>query len=396
MNNKRVILVTGPPGNQRDEYLQRAIKGMDDVGYHHVFEYMQQVALNYFKTNLTRENVFDIPKNRLEDIRDASIDEIAKRINLSNKKIEIISTPARFKVKPIRDYYSGFVDGLNESHIEKLKPDMIILFIDDLLRVRRNLRQDEHWKRHITPDLKTLAEWRQSAQEQIENYITQVESSPKYSKYIDYIIFAREHPVETFQDLIKGEKPRVYLSYNITGREKDKAMGKIEKLREELSKHFVCIDPYAIKDWDIVTAYDEALEKGSDKVSVKIKYREETLKEELYANEVGNCIDLIRSQIVSRDLRLIDFCHAIFVYHWAEAPSYGVMAEVIHATTKASAYVYVVYPYKKRLSPFFEHYAGEKIFHGDDENQLIEKAISAMVNEYKTWPKYVKAQKNMR
>lgn len=393
MNNKRIILVTGPPGNQRDEYIQRAIKGMGDVGYYHVFEYMQEVALKIFRINLTREHVFDVPKNTLEKIRDTAIDEIAKQIKSSDKKIEIISTPARFKVKPIRDYYSGLVDGLNESHLEKLDPDMIILFIDDLLRVRKSLQQDVHWRKHITPDLKTLAEWRQSAQEQIENYITRIEST---SKYIDYIIFAREHPVETFQDLIKGEKPRVYLSYNITGREKDEAMKKVERIREKLSKYFVCIDPYAIKDWDIVTAYDEALEKGSDKVFVEIRYRDETLREELNASEVESCIDLIRSQIVSRDFRLIDYCHAILVYHWAETPSYGVMAEVIHATTRASAYVYVVYPYKKRLSPFFEHYAGVNIFHGDDEEQLIEKAISVMVHEYKKWPKYISGLRNSK
>ena len=261
MSSKRVILVTGPPGNQRDEYIQQAIRGMNDIGYYHVFDYIQQVARR-FGINLTRERVFDIPKNTLEKIRDTAIDVIVKEIMSSDKKIELISTPARFKVRPIRDYYSGLVEGLKESHIAKLNPDMIILFIDDLLRVRRNLQEDSLWRKHVTPDLKTLAEWRQSAQELIENYITRIESQQIVQKHIDYMIFAREHPIKTFQDLIKGEKPRIYLSYNITGREKDKVMDKIARVRDKLSDYFVCIDPYAIKDWDIVTAYDEALEKG--------------------------------------------------------------------------------------------------------------------------------------
>jgi len=129
MQNKRVVLVTGPPGNGRDEYLQQAIEKLEKkvkTGYYHVFEYMQEVAPLYGVHNLTRDNVFTISKSTLERIRNNAFSKVIKEIQESDNEIDIVSTPAVFRIRPWGGYLSGRVDGLTIEHIEQLHPTTMI------------------------------------------------------------------------------------------------------------------------------------------------------------------------------------------------------------------------------------------------------------------------------
>ena len=89
-------------------------------------------------------------------------------------------------------------------------------------------------------------------------------------------------------------------------------------------------------------------------------------------------IDIIRAQVVTRDFNLIENSHALVVYHHGEHPSYGVMAEVMRAS-QLNKPVYVLYPYKKRLSPFFEFYASSSFA---SEERILSK-ISEPLSELK-------------
>ena len=377
--------MTGPPGNGRDEYLIKALpklKSQVKVGYHHIFDYMQKVAPSYGVPNLTRDNVFDIAKSSLERIRDNAFATVSQKINNSKNQIEIVSTPAVFRVTPWGDYLTGRVDGITIDHIIQLNPAKIVVFIDDLMRVREQMKKDPLRKgMHLT--LKDLANWRRSATEICEQY---ADEKHAHGEALDIVIFAKEHPVDTFVDLLLGKKPRIYLSYHITGEEDFRD---VQRLITKLGGSFVCIDPYTIKDWDIVMAYDDAVEKSQSNVSIKINYRDSLQSfSDVSMEEIEDAIDLIRTQIVERDFLLIANVHATVVYHRSENPSYGVMAEVIHSVTMVNRPVYVLYPFKTRPSPFFEHFVKhENILYGDGTIKSLEdEMVEKLKADCRDWP----------
>lgn len=341
---KKIVLVTGPPGSGRDEYLREALPQLQqraEVGYHHVFEYMQRAARRFSVPNLQRATVFEISKSTLEAIRDQAFADVERNIRTSNNAIEIVSTPATFRVVPSGDYLTGRVEGLTRSHMEKIKPTYIVVFIDDLLSVRERMTT-EPLRTRMNLSLSQLAEWRQSALEIVRRYCEETGTG--------WIIFAKEHPATTFVDLLLGEKPLVYLSYHITGQQEH---SDVERFMNTLSPNFVVIDPLAIRDWDIVTAYDDALRSSvTGLIDVDVQFRSGTRTfQGIPLQEIEEAIDSIRSQIVERDFLLIASVHATVVYHKDEKPSYGVMAEVIFSRTQVNRPVYVLYPFPTRPTP---------------------------------------------
>jgi len=383
MVTKKIFLITGPPGNGRDEYIQNALPQIEKdvtIGYYHVFEYMQRMAPSFGISNLTRENVFQISKNQLENIRNLAFDKVYEEINNSNNEIEIISTPAIFKVRPWADYLTGRVEGLTISHIEKLNPNYIIVFIDDLLRVRENMKNDPLWSRKADINLKNLAEWRHSSIEIIQGYFE------RYSSKVNWIMFAKEHSIDTFVDIILNRKPKIYISYHITGHEN---FAELDRFIKKLSEYFVCIDPYTIKDWNIVKKYDDAIQNEiHNNINIVVEYRNgKQTFQDIPLSEIEEAIDLIRTQIVYRDLHLISSVNATIVYHIHDEPSYGVMTEIIHSATQVSRPVYVLYPFKKRPSPFFEHYIErDKMIHGDKSIEELEnELITKLKSDYENW-----------
>jgi hypothetical protein len=195
--------------------------------------------------------------------------------------------------------------------------------------------------------------------------------------------------VTTFVDLLLNKKPRIYLSYHITG---FKDFKDVKRFRTKLSSSFVCIDPFTIKDWSIVRAYDRTILSNSilpEKIDIPIPYEDqEQIFRDISLAEIEEAIDLIRTQIVQRDLQIIASGHGTVVYHNHVEPSYGVMAEIIHSGT-VGAPVYVLYPFKTRPSPFFEQYINkrrERMVQGADSIENLEDIILAkMSSEYPKW-----------
>jgi len=387
---KRIVLVTGPPNNGRDEYIEAALPELRKhrrIGYYHVFDYLHKIAPACGVPSLKRENVFDVSKAKLDEIRDKAFSQIVDEIKTSSNDIDIVSTPSVFKT-PIRaDYYNGLVEGLNIEIVKKLSPSLLVFFIDDLLRVRMRVHEDSLRSKLGKLKLKDIAEWRESSLKIAKDYVVEAKARAKAkSAPLVFMIFAKQHPTSTFVDLVLGKKPRIYLSYHITGQGGFKD---IQRLTDKLKAAFVCIDPYAIKDWQIVKAYDKAIKKNEKEVTMKTKEANGTVTtDRLSLDETEEAIDLIRSQIVERDLEIIANAHATVVYHKANQPSYGVMVEVFHSATVVQRPVYVLYPFKVRLSPFFEHYVKpENMIQGDKAVLKMEDVlVRKLKKEYKNWP----------
>jgi adenylate kinase len=382
------VLVTGPPLNGRDDYLREVLKLLgDDAECHDVFECMTDLGKTRFKLNITRKNVLGLSSQTLNRIRNAAFEYIAEQIRASKKRIEIISTPSNFRIKPSPTAPEGRIQGLDEKHLALINPQLIVVFISDIQEVRRNLLGDPDWKDRVEPTLKTLAEWRRESLDLVRNYTERVFSEKGIT--IDTLVYAKAHPPRTLADVIVGQKPRIYLSYPITGASQESLQGVVE-IKNKLSEQFVCIDPYANKDWDVINAYDEALESGKDEVEIK------STGERLSRSEVEEAIDEIRAQTVTRDYRLIEATHATVVVHLSESPSYGVMAEIIHTRSVTDNPVYVLYPFKKRPSPFFEFYAGkDHILQGPSAPEMTSKLIRQMEKDISAgkWPNWAAASK---
>ena len=380
---KRIVLVTGPPNNGRDEYITKALPELSKtrkIGYYHVFDNMIKIASGCGVPNLKRGSIFDISKAKLDEIRDKAFAQVIDQIQKSSNDIDIISTPSVFKTPIKVDYYDGIVEGLNIEIMRKLKPDLLVFFMDDLLAVRKRVNEDILTK-NLGLELKDIAEWREISLQSAKDYVDEAKASEVPS---DFMIFAKQHPISTFVDLLLGNKPRIYVSYHITGQNDFQDIG---RLIGKLQRYFVVMDPYAIKDWQIVKEYDKAIEKNKNKIVMEVKTNGNATKERLSLKETEEAINLIRSQIVERDLEVIANVHATVVYHKSKTPSYGVMVEVFHSATTVQRPVYVLYPFKVRLSPFFEHYVkADNIIQGTGDVRVMEDTlVKKLVSEYPNW-----------
>lgn len=357
----RRILFTGPPLNGRDDYLEQVVEILNKrfnvkAKLYRVFDYMRKVGSNYGCPNLTRENIFDIPENILKNIRTEAFQLIDREINNEKDGVHIISSPNIFFISPHGHFASRETEGFDKYMLYTyIKPDYIVITIDDAINVKERLEKDQIWKDRVIPTLQTIVYWRNLSIEHIERLTKEIYES--YGRSLRYLIFSVNHSPDVMADLILNNKPWIYLSYNMTGLPEEK-FENVKRIYKKLRKYFVVFDPGTISEWRLVNEYDDAIEKGKETIITNVNGKTVRMK----LSEVEGAIDLMRMQIVTRDYNLVEQSEAVFVYHHSEYPSYGVMAEVIRASQFAKP-IYVLYPFNKRLSPFFEHYVKTSRLH---------------------------------
>ncbi|MGB9784799.1 MAG: hypothetical protein ACP5LZ_06505 [Fervidicoccaceae archaeon] len=387
MSHRR-ILVTSPPLNRRDEFLNELVELASkenvevSIEVYRVFDYMKDVGEKY-SLNVTRENVLDLSPEQLNTIRDEAIDEIVSRIKKRESEanrsvISIISSPAIFRIAPSHVHPEGLIKGLSIKHIEKISPNEIYILVDDLINVKKRLLEDSAWRGRIEPRLNVLATWRKESIDLVLDYIREIQG--KYDgKKIEWLVFSVNHPVRTFLELLLKEKPKIYLSFPITGVSLNIVEREVSKFSSIISRYFVVLNPLTIKDWDLITEYEAAFSGDVEAVEINgIRLKLEELQES---------IDLIRSQVVERDISMVRNSNAVIVYHYTESASYGVFYEVMEAARLGKP-IYVYFPSKKkRLSPFFEYVVQgttRRIFYNwsdKNDDKMLENFILSILND---------------
>jgi len=354
IDTKEVILVSGPPGCGRDEYIQKVIDD-EQTEYYHVYDYIVEAGKEDGK-KVTKINILqlqDLPKYRKK-----AFEKIRKEIENSDKKYHIISTPAVF-------YHldDTRINGLTEELLCTIKPDVIIAFIDDLIEMKKRLKEDEYWGEAFGSEgapLDFLSRWRWESITFLrsmydQHYLPRGEKTEEIFVKEMYI-YARRHDESVLRRLIYERKliPKLYLSYHITDIKKleneeikKKLLSRIEEFKKKLSEEFIVFDPYTIRDWDIVDTYDAAVRENKEKIDL------DGLT--LDIKEIERAVDSIRMQIIKRDLWMIDTADAVVVYHLSNTASAGVMTEIVHADSKRKP-VFGIFPYKVRPSPFLEYF----------------------------------------
>jgi len=383
---REVILLTGPPLNGRDEYLSEALKRAsgESYAYYHVFEYLKEVGKER-GVKITRKNVLDFAINHqdlMNEIRDEAFERIRREIE-SDKRFHLVSTPSLFR------WGSGSVIGFTLSNLKLLKPDRVIIVLDDVLSVRRRIINDPEWferfgKRPDNIKLTTLVMWREDAINHVKTLVHELKKEGVNVRYI--LQFGIRHPPEVFLDLLfrEREKPLVYLSYPMTGHEEE-YYHRVRGFYRKLSEHFTVLDPGALDDWWVVAEYDNQVTKNPDVKRIRIKHLLDGTVDELDREDIEQATEILRRQLVERDFNLVDVSKAIAVYHYAEGVSAGVISEMAEAYRTLAA-IYLYYPFRRRPSPFMEFYGMQNpsrrtMFKDEDE------MIRAMVEERDYWAK---------
>ncbi|AEK72780.1 hypothetical protein GQS_04395 [Thermococcus sp. 4557] len=385
---KEIILLTGPPLNGRDEYITEALKLAEgeSYAYYHVFDYIREVGKE-LGVKITRKNVLDFAishQDLMNEIRDEAFNRIRKEIDESGEKFHLVSTPSLFR------WGSGSVIGFTTSNLKLLRPNRVIIVLDDVLSVRRRIINDPEWFERFgeNPEnikLTTLVMWREDAINHVKTLIHELKKEGIEVRYI--LQFGIRHPYEVFLDLIfhEAEKPLVYLSYPMTGHEEE-YYHRVRDFYDKLSGHFTVLDPGALDDWWVVAEYDAQVNRDPSITHIKIKHLLDGEQvEELDREDIEQATDILRRQLVERDFNLVDVSKAIAVYHYAEGVSAGVISEMAEAYRTLAA-IYLYYPFKRRPSPFMEFYGMQNpsrrtMFKDEDE------MIRAMVEEKEYWAK---------
>jgi adenylate kinase len=344
------VLCAGPPGSDRDNYIQILCKlagpKKTPVSHHHLFDFIvEEAKLNGYSLN--KVNILDFFLNnpdKLLAFRMEAVKKMGEEMKSKHVTAHIVSTPYFFEWK------GESLTGLCHDEIKILDPDIFIIVIDDVVRVRERLSQDPQWKGH-TFNLSEIAKWRREEIKGIYNFAH--DFVPPRKCYI----LAREHPVDVFYDLILNqEKKRVYISYPITGVDPEK-VAEARDIAKELSGFFTIFDPLTIHDWAIVDCWKHTVDEGTSKsgnFDCEVEYATGKKTFSCDASEVEYAIKDIRRQIVDRDYKLIDSSDYVFVYHPRKSISAGVMCEMMHAKIEGKM-VYAMYPFEP--SPFFDYYA---------------------------------------
>ena len=352
MSNKAVVICTGQPGTGRD-YLLQELKKKKDFFHYHLFDYIVKEAEKegYILNKRNVLDFYDGKPDKLEAFRTQALKLIIDEIK-EKSGVHIISTPYQFEWK------GKAYKGLKEDEVRKLDPDLLIVIMDDLVRVRERLKDDPQWGEHKF-SLVELAHWRRAEIIGVYNL------SRSFTPYREFYLVAREHDVDFLEDLIfNRHKKKVYLSHPITGEAGD-FFKKVTQFASALQPNYTVFDPYMIKDWEMVETWrkvrNKAIKEGRSipsKIPVTIEYADGKKKYELDSWDIEAAMKSLRAQIIDIDYKIIESCYSIVAYHPREQLSAGVMCEMIHAKRLAK-FVYAFYPYEP--SPFFEWYA-TKIF----------------------------------
>lgn len=345
MKLKKTVLCFGAPGNGRDEIISRMMNKIH-INYGHLFSYIIDEAKKD-NINLKKDNIldfFDVNPKKLEIYR---LNAINKIVDMAGRYegISIVSTPYSFKWKGKKFF------GLTKDEIIKINPDLIIIIIDNVIRIHHRLENDPQWKINKF-SLNEIIRWRREEILSIYNLVNEIESNMKV-----YLV-----PYDSGSDFLKeiimdDKKKKIYLSHPITGEGIEFYNG-IKKFVKKISDYYIVFDPYMIQDWNMVEQWNRYSKNNNDTsngLNIKLENTNgSTIIKNYSSFEIKAAIKNIRFSIVDIDYKLIESSDAIIVYHPRKEMSAGVMAEMVESK-KLGKIVYSYYPYYPE--PHFEMYS---------------------------------------
>ena len=355
MANK-VVLVSGPSGCRIYEKLievKRFGESMNKkVHLIRIFDEMRKI-----EPKLDERTILNYPADRLQNLRYEAISRIKDKIH-SEEGLFLVRTPVIF-------YWSGnIIYGLSYSDVEVLDPDLFLVIIEDVMRVKYIMKRDPQWKIQSF-SLRELVFWR-------ADEIARTQEFARWRRK-DFYIIPREHSVEVIYDIIMNReyKKVIYTSFPISGVPPNKLETLLKAKNNfirKISSKYIVLDPYTIKEGILSFKLEEALKNNSNEIVFQTKYSDGIQHFAFSVNEVNDAIEAIERQIVERDLNMVESADIVVFFNPIGVLSPGAACEMMHGY-RLGKRVYMLWGGESRPSPFYTANC-HKIFR--EEERLVE------------------------
>ncbi|MCS7123228.1 MAG: AAA family ATPase [Candidatus Aenigmarchaeota archaeon] len=308
------VLATGIAGCGKPRYLREFEKFCFENGKNckvvSIGDLMFQAA-EEIGIKVKEEKILNLPRTTLRTLISLAFERclIEYSQRKSNYDLMIISTHASYWWK------NGPEHAFDISFLNKIKIDIYVTFINDIVRIRDKIYSDPKWGREIIK-VSEIITW-----QELEIYTTEIMAMLQNKSFY---VFHVDYPLQTFYDMIFSNKPKIYTSFPMTF---FKSTYKVRKFINFLQKYAVVFSP--------------SLEEDKGKFEEKIP------------------INQLRNWIVRKDYKLIDQSDILVAYFPEIIHSPGVEKEISYAHT-SNKEVWLIFPQKK-LSPFTPYYS-DKIF----------------------------------
>ncbi|HDJ89935.1 MAG TPA: hypothetical protein ENG40_04505 [Thermoprotei archaeon] len=339
MENK-VVLVSGPSGCQIYEKLSE-VKRLAESRNKRIYLIRIFDEMRKIEPRLDERTILNYPTDKLQSLRSEAIREIKNRME-KEEGLFLIRTPVVF-------YWSGnIIYGLSYNDIEILDPDLFLVIIEDVMRVKYIMKKDPQWSMQSF-SLRELVFWR-------ADEIARTQEFARWRRK-DFYIIPREHSVEVIYDIIvnRGFKKVIYISFPISGVPPamlEKLLEAKDNFIEKINKKYIVLDPYTIKEGILSFKLEEALRNNLNKISFSMKYSEGLQHFIFEREEVMEAIDAIERQIVERDLNMVESADIVVFFNPIGVLSPGAACEMMHGY-RLGKRVYMLWGGESRPSPFY-------------------------------------------
>ena len=409
------IIVTGQSGLGKATYLEEVKKFLEQEHRTIYIETLGRRMIRIAGEQVTETTILNIPVDHLATVRKCALREFLKKVDNLKSEFIVLNSHAVFR------WHHGLIPALDIETIKRFEPDLIVCLIDDAQKIKKGL-QDR--------GTDFLSFWELFAWREEEIWISKMladasaDISGKKVKF--YLIPKAQGPELLAQILLNPERPKAYASFPITGLSTEEEE-EVAAFREELKKHIIVFDPYAIRERSLLSiAYTflEEVEEGMieeyrrllrksfahlkeasgkifdpslDKQSVQVFLNTESQNNRwgflasldffvegahIAGSELRSTLEAIDSQIISRDYLLIDQSDFVIMYiksmEKKRRPliSAGSQSEMVYAYSRGKP-VYVIYEHgAKHLSPWVTQYA--KVF------RTLQECLSHIQGEYQS------------
>lgn len=288
------VIFTAQTGVSSKEFLDRFLESSKERSVNTELFHIGPMMYELDKTVLPGR-ILKLHPSRLRTLRQLAFERILSEGTSQNI---FIDTHATFWWK------GGMFFGFDLDHLKRFNADLYITLIDDADTTFVRWREQAEATNTIT--LSDVLVWR-DCEINTTSLLALIHSKPHY-------LLATSHPFEVLSGLLScPNRKRAYASFPITAiRDQPELVKEVEDFKEKLMMHLILFDPHKIKEGRLSVILQSALAEDPKAETIELEILGEN--HQFDVGELKAAIHLIKNQIISRDLRLIDQSDMVVAY----------------------------------------------------------------------------------
>jgi len=370
------VLLTGQVGLDKSVYLAEAQRLAQEHGRKLDFESIGPLMIENYAGVITETTILNLQKVVVDTLRMCAWKDILHQsARMEAADDFIVNTHSVFR------WHHGLIPALDLEAVSAYRPDLIIVLIDDIARVKAGMkaRRTDFFK------LWELLAWREEEVWFSKHLCDSVGSVTKGRT--EFYVLPQAQGSSLLVQLLERQDDhpkRVYLSFPMTGIT-NAVKEKTDAFKESMRENFVAFDPGGISERNLITTYNTVEEEIREHCAsalesvagcqpsegvlwapyvdrdtalclVKMTFADSP-DVPLLGRELQQAFDAIDSQIISRDYLLIDQSDLVIIYIRAEEDgspgiSAGCQSELDYAYHTGKAVFGIFSGDTKKLSPW--------------------------------------------